>query len=98
MDEVGLLAWGLRKKCRTKQGAKKKNHNNKDTLFQEKASERGNTEAPLCHVIKFQVKDTYFQGLVRKIHVTQQNGKNEPINAQNIGLEWDFVLWMVQPV
>lgn len=96
MDEVGLLAWGLRKKCRTKQGAKK-NIKTK-THFQEKASERCNTEAPLCHVIKFQGKDTYFQGLVRKIHITRQNCKNEPINAQIIGLEWDFVVWMVKAV
>lgn len=48
-------------------------------------------------MIKFQVKDTYFQGLVRKIHVTQQTGKNEPLKAQNIGLEWDFVVCMVGP-
>lgn len=61
-------------------------------MFLKKASERGNTDTPLCHVIKFQVKDTYFQGLVRKIHVTQQTGKNKPLKAQNIGLEWDFVV------
>lgn len=96
MDEVGLLAWGLKKKNVGLSQELKKNTIKTKTHFQEKASERGNTEAPLCHIIKFQVKDTSFQGLVRKIHVTQQNGKNEPLNAQNIGLEWDFVVWMVQ--